>query len=58
MKRNDGRDGRDEEIENAKQGPCHTLQEKNKFIGKKVFLKKLKVEGTKSHQKSVMCLDL
>lgn len=56
MKRNDGRDGRDEEIENAKQGPCHTLQEKNKR--KKVFLKKLKVEGTKSHQKSVMCLDL
>ena len=56
MKRNDGRDARGEEIENAKQGPCHTLQEKNKR--KKVFLKKLKVEGTKSHQKSVMRLDL
>ena len=27
MKRNDGRDGRDEEIESAKQGRCHTLQE-------------------------------
>ena len=36
MKRNDGRDRRDEEIESAKLGRCHTLQEKNKR--KKVFL--------------------
>ena len=29
-----------------------------KKIREKKFLKKLKVAGTKSHQKSVMCLDL
>ena len=28
MKRNYGRDERDEEIESAKQGRCYTLQEK------------------------------
>ena len=36
MKINDGGDGRDEEIESAKQGRCHTLQDKNKR--KKAFL--------------------
>ena len=35
MKRNDGRDGRDEDRESAKQGHCSTLQEKKKR--KKVF---------------------
>ena len=57
MKRNDGRDGRDEERERE----CK-IGSLSYFIGKKSekksFFNKLKVAGTKRHQKSVMCLDL
>ena len=63
MKRNDGRDGRDEERERERERERECkIGSLSYFIGKKSekksFFNKLKVARTKRHQKSVMCLDL